>query len=201
VRRRTKQKLRSVNQTYEAVRGAKTVLFYICVMKARKYNGDPVPAESTATRKPMDPRMIQALNEMAKFKRMARRQEEMDRRQEEEDMLGYPASYSGRIESTEDPITALLGLGPQFLKSVGKKGVQALMGAIKSGQPVKQAADDVARMARKNYPDEPLDSEALYKLFDESGVDSNVLDEWLVNATYEPGGPGYRVIKMSRDVN
>jgi len=27
------------------------------------------------------------------------------------------------------------------------------------------------------------------------------LDEWLVNATYEPGGPGYRVIKLSRDVN
>jgi len=163
-------------------------------MRTKKYNGDPVPAESTATRKPMDPRMIQALNEMVEFQRMSRRKDE-------EEMLGYPASYSGRVESTEDPITALLGLGPQFLKSVGKKGVQALMGAVKSGQPVKQAADDVSRMARKNYPDEPLDSEALYKLFDEAGVDSNVLDEWLVNATYEPGGPGYRVIKMSRDIN
>jgi hypothetical protein len=163
-------------------------------MKTKRYNGDPVPAESTATKKPMDPRMIQALSEMADFQRMAREKEE-------ESMLGYPASYSGRVESTEDPLTALLGLGPQFLKSVGKRGVQALMEAVKSGQPAKQAADDVARMARKNYPDEPLDSEALYSLFDEAGVDKDILDEWLVNATYEPGGPGYRVIKLSRDVN
>jgi len=163
-------------------------------MKTKRRNGDPVPAESTATRKPVDPKILQYLTERAEFERMAKRKDE-------EGMLGYPASYSGRVESTEDPITALLGLGPQFLKSVGKKGVQALMGAVKSGQPVKQAADDVYRMARKNYPDEPLDSESLYKIFDEAGVDSDILDEWLVNATYEPGGAGYKVIKVSRDIN
>ena len=183
----------SVNQANDAVK-AQRLFCYICSMKTKKYNGDPVPAESTATRKPVDPRLLEALMERNQFERMARRKDE-------EEMLGYPASYSGRVESTEDPITALLGLGPQFLKSVGKKGVQALMGAVKSGQPVKQAADDVYRMARKNYPDEPLDSESLYKIFDEAGVDSDILDEWLVNATYEPGGAGYRVIKVSRDIN
>ncbi len=68
-------------------------------MRTKRYNGDPVPAESTATKKPIDPRMIEALNEMAEFQRMAKRKDE-------EGMLGYPASYSGRVESTEDPITA-----------------------------------------------------------------------------------------------
>jgi len=78
-------------------------------MRTLRSNGDPIPAESTATKTPMDPRLMSLIQQGA---------DDMNRvNAMEHDRLtgGYE---SGMVQSTEGPIDFLIGLGPQALKSI-----------------------------------------------------------------------------------
>ena len=82
-------------------------------MRTLRSNGDPIPAESTATKTPMDPRLMSLIQQGA---------DDMNRMNAmEHDRLtgGYE---SGMVQSTDGPIDFLIGLGPQALKSIFKTG-------------------------------------------------------------------------------
>lgn len=96
----------------------------------RQENGDPIPAESTSVRKPLDPRLLADAASRSQFE------------QNEYNRLtgGLP---SGRIDSSGDPLFEILSMiGPGGLKKVGS--LLAKGGAAKSsGNIASRSIDNV----------------------------------------------------------